>query len=124
MSGHLGHSSDEDRELISRMAAGDRSASDEFCSKCRPIILNYLRKYGNHQVSPEDLGQDILVQASQNIGQFRGDSGLKTYVLGIARKTLSKQLKRLPSQGPPISLDQCDVACAEASNGLSNTQRK
>ena len=104
-----------------RNLASDLSC-DAFCLKYRPIILRYVRGFGNHDLSPEDITQDVLLLAWQNLENFRGDSSIKTYILSIARRCISKRLKRLSSRQSPLSLDEITEEASDSFNDLSHPE--
>ena len=79
-------SSAHDRQLVSEVLRKDRKASAEFVGRCADYAYPFVR----HAVMPraevvEDLMQEILLAAWQNLGTFRGDASLRSWILGIAR---------------------------------------
>jgi RNA polymerase sigma-70 factor, ECF subfamily len=78
--------SPHDRELVSEVLRKDRKASAEFVGRCADYAYPFVR----HAVMPraevvEDLMQEILLAAWQNLGSYRGDASLRSWILGIAR---------------------------------------
>src|SRR5215471_21637166 len=83
-----GGESAESREaqLVSAVLRKDRKATAEFVSLCSDWIFPFVR----YRLLPrmdivEDLMQEILISAWKNLPNFRGDAGLRAWVLGIAR---------------------------------------
>ena len=107
--------------LSDRISACDMSC-EEFYSKYRPIILRDIKRFGNHDLSPEDITQDALLLAWQNLKNFRGDSNIKTYILSIARSCISKRLKHLSSRQSPVSLDEITEEASNSFSDLSHTE--
>jgi RNA polymerase sigma-70 factor (ECF subfamily) len=88
--------SDESR-LVSDVLAKDRKATAEFVSRC----VDYAYPFVCRRLMPrtelvEDLMQEIMLAAWQSLGSFRGSSGLRSWILGIARhKTEDYYRKRV-----------------------------
>ena len=73
-------------ELVSAVLRKDRKATAEFVSLCSDWIYPFVR----YRLLPrtdvvEDLMQEVLISAWKNLRNFRGDAGLRPWVLGIAR---------------------------------------
>lgn len=76
----------DDRQLVAEVLAKDRKATAEFVSLCADCVYPFVRR----RLMPrgefvEDLVQEILLAAWQGLSNFRGDGGLRAWVLGIAR---------------------------------------
>lgn len=77
---------DEDRRLVSAVLRRDRKATAEFVSRCADSVYPFVL----HRLSPrteavEDLMQEILLAAWRGLPDFRGEVGLRSWFLGIAR---------------------------------------
>ncbi len=71
----------------------DRSARfQEIHDTYRPRILRYLARLAG-QAEAEDLTQDVLIKVSIGLRQFRGDSGLATWIYRIATNTALDKLR-------------------------------
>jgi len=73
-------------QLVSAVLRKDRKATAEFVSLCSDWIYPFVR----YRLLPrtdvvEDLMQEVLISAWRNLPNFRGDAGLRAWVLGIAR---------------------------------------
>src|SRR5215471_15611753 len=73
-------------QLVSAVLRKDRKATAEFVSLCSDWIYPFVR----YRLLPrtdvvEDLMQEVLISAWKNLPNFRGDAGLRDWVLGIAR---------------------------------------
>ena len=73
-------------QLVSAVLRKDRKATAEFVSLCSDWIYPFVR----YRLLPrtdvvEDLLQEVLISAWKNLPNFRGDAGLRPWVLGIAR---------------------------------------
>ncbi len=58
----------------------------------RPRILRYLTRLVG-QADAEDLTQDVLIKVSNGLRQFRGESGLSTWIYRIATNTAIDNLR-------------------------------
>ncbi|MHC4387744.1 MAG: RNA polymerase sigma factor [Planctomycetota bacterium] len=89
---------DEDAVLLVRAGRGDRAAFDRLYHKYYRVVTSYLaRRNGCHDML-EDLVQEVFTRLWQNRKQFRGDSSVRTYVLGIAAHALSDYKRLLSKQ--------------------------
>jgi RNA polymerase sigma-70 factor, ECF subfamily len=76
----------DDRRLVSEVLGKDRKATAEFTARC----ADYVYPFVHRRLTPrteviEDLMQEILLAAWQNLQNFRGDASLRAWILGIAR---------------------------------------
>lgn len=63
----------------------------------------------------QDAAQDTFLTAQRASGGFRGDSSLRTWLLGIANNECRRIARRRRIEPPPIETrDVVDGACAEA----------
>lgn len=75
-----------DRDLVAEVLRKDRKATAEFVARCADPVYGYVRRRLSPRVDlVEDLVQEIFLAAWQNLDKFRGDSSLRSWVLGIAR---------------------------------------
>lgn len=83
---NLQSSESEERYLIAEVLAKDRKATAEFVALCADCVYPFVRRrLMPNTALAEDLVQEILLAAWQNLPGFRGDSDLRVWVLGIAR---------------------------------------
>jgi RNA polymerase sigma-70 factor (ECF subfamily) len=76
----------DERGLISGVLARDRKATAEFVGRCADWVYPYVvRRLIPRTEIVEDLMQEILLSAWQNLPNFRGDARLQAWILGIAR---------------------------------------
>ncbi len=76
----------DDITLVAAILRKDRKATAEFVSLHADAVYAYLR----HRLRPqadlvEDLMQEVFLAAWRNLGQYRGASSLRSWLLGIAR---------------------------------------
>ena len=82
-------------DLVARLREGDEAALDEFLDAYFDAIYNFIfyRVDKNHH-DAEDITQETLLAAVRAIGTYAGESGLYAWVVGIARRRLSRHYRR------------------------------
>jgi RNA polymerase sigma-70 factor (ECF subfamily) len=80
---------DDEHDLARRLALGDAAAFDQVVALCQPRVARLAsRLLGWPALADvEDVVQEVFVSVLENAGQFRGDSGLLTWISVI---TLNK----------------------------------
>jgi RNA polymerase sigma-70 factor (ECF subfamily) len=80
----------EDQKLASRMLAGDQRAFDFFFSTYAQRLAAFAaRRSSLDATGIEDVVQNTLVKAIRNLGRFRGEAALFTWLCGICRRELA-----------------------------------
>src|SRR5258708_27689507 len=75
-----------DRELVAAVLSKDRKATAEFVSRYGDAVYNYVRsRLIPHADRTDDLVQEVLMSAWQQLGSFRAESSLHAWLLAIAR---------------------------------------
>jgi RNA polymerase sigma-70 factor (ECF subfamily) len=92
---NLQSSESEERYLIAEVLAKDRKATAEFVARCADCVYPFVRR----RLMPrtdliEDLVQEILLAAWQNLLSFRGRGNLRAWVLGIARHKVEDHYRK------------------------------
>jgi RNA polymerase sigma-70 factor, ECF subfamily len=98
MSRSLKFEFDEDVRLMRRAANGDSAAFDRFYEKYEPVVTHYLISLDGYHLSLEDLTQEVFARLLQYPERFQGNSSIKTYLLGIARKVMLEDFRRLAKE--------------------------
>jgi RNA polymerase sigma-70 factor (ECF subfamily) len=92
-----------DRDLVIEVLRKDRKATAEFVARHADHVYAYVR----HRLIPradlvEDLVQETFLAAWEGLGKFRGESSLRSWLLGIARHKVEdhyrKRLRELQFQ--------------------------
>ncbi len=81
-------------DLVSAVLRKDRKATAEFVSQCSDWIYPFVCRRLPRSEIAEDLMQEILISAWQDLGKFRGDAGLRAWVLGIARHKIDDYYRK------------------------------
>jgi RNA polymerase sigma-70 factor (ECF subfamily) len=82
----MGDKSD-DLLLIGRFKNGDQSAFEELVLKYQDRIYNLCRQMLSNVQDAENAAQDTLIKAYQNLGKFKPDASLYTWLYRIAVNT-------------------------------------
>jgi RNA polymerase sigma factor (sigma-70 family) len=82
--------SQDDVELVSRIASGDEQAAGRFDARFRPLLVRFL----HGRIPPndhEDLVQNTFLAAITQIsqGRFQGTSSLGTWLIGILKHKIA-----------------------------------
>ncbi len=105
-----------DRQLVSRMQAGEQRAFDEFFAACAPRLTAFAaRRSGLDFASLEDIVQNTLVKAVRNLGAYRGDAALVTWVTEICRHELADVHRNAARRPVHDSLDVMESTSATVS---------
>jgi len=91
---------DTNAALIAEIRAGNTTAIEAFCEMFRPYIRRYAASMSRklNQQDIEDLTQEVLAVAMAKLGNFRGESQLRTWVIGITRNILLDRLRKMRRQ--------------------------
>lgn len=85
---------DQGQGLIGRIAAGDRAALAELYAAYERPLLAYLRLLSGDRLLAEELLQDTLLAVWHGAGAFRGQSTVRSWLFGIARRRAHDALRR------------------------------
>tara|TARA_R110002072_G_scaffold19826_2_gene73035 strand:- start:1829 stop:2629 length:801 start_codon:yes stop_codon:yes gene_type:complete len=77
--------------------------------KCRSHLKSYLLRITTNVQDTEDLVQETYIKSHKNVGSFRGESSLKTWIFTIA-SNLAKDLMRSKKRWPENVTDICKEA--------------
>jgi RNA polymerase sigma-70 factor, ECF subfamily len=102
---------ESDRALVARMGAGDQRAFDEFFHSSAPRLAAFAaRRSGLDAASVEDVVQNTLVKAIRNLGSYRGEAALFTWLTEICRHELADVYRKAARRPDHTSLDEPDSA--------------
>ena len=85
-----------DAELVAAVRKKDRKATAEFVSRYSGALYSYLRRrLMPRQDVVDDLFQQVFLEAWQQLASYRGESGVKAWLLGIARHKVQSHYRIL-----------------------------
>lgn len=74
----------EDQRLISSLQAGEEAAYEQLIERFQGPVYNLAYRLLNDQADASDVAQEVFLKIFRNVGSFRGDSSLRTWVYRIA----------------------------------------
>ncbi len=94
-----------DRELVSRMLAGDRRAFEAFFAAYAQRLAAFAaRRSALDAASVEDVVQDTLIKAVRNLATYRGEASLLTWLSEICRNELANVSRKAARRPAHVSL--------------------
>lgn len=124
-----------DQELVAEVLRKDRKATAEFVARCADHVYGYVKqRLVPHVDLVGDLVQEVFLAAWENLQTFRGESSLRSWLLGIARHKVEDYYRRrlrdlqlqqeddaVPPNEPesPVDLDE---VLAKDQTGLSTRE--
>lgn len=106
----------DDRELALRIAAGDRPAFDGLMRRYNRRLYRIARAAVGNDAEAEDCLQEAYLSAYRSMGQFRGDASLVTW---LSRMVLNECFARLRKTNrrqnliPTVNMDDMDAMAGD-----------
>ena len=110
-------------ELVGRARKGDNAAVEMLIEPLRRPLFSYVYRMVTHRGDAEDLTQDALARAVQQLPRFRAESRFKTWVFGIATNLCLDHLrakKRWRLEAQLLAEMEAD-ACPESAERIRAT---
>lgn len=85
---------DEDSRLMQKLMKGNLDAFNRLFDKYGSVLEHILANYANHNILPEDFIQEVFTRLWEKRMNFRGQSRFFTYLYGIAKHTLSEEMRQ------------------------------
>ncbi len=116
---------DDEKELVSRAAAGERPAFDELVRRYKDKMFALIYRMTSDRETALDLLQDSFFAAFKELPHFRGDASFGSWVYRIASNKSLNFLKRkkLLSFLPLESSDE-SAASYEMKDNIQNNELK
>ena len=84
-----------DAQLVLEVLRKDRKATAEFVNRHADHVYGYVRRrLIPHTEFADDLVQEVFLAAWENLEKFRGESSLRTWLLGIARHKVEDHYRK------------------------------
>ncbi len=106
----------EDIGLVERCQQGISEAFDELVLEYQKKVFNVAYRLLNNYDDANDIAQEVFVRAYKNIGGFRKESSIFTWLYRITvnlsmnrLKVLNRERKRLDSLDDPVSTEEGEV---------------
>ncbi len=94
-----------DNEMIAQVQAGDRNAFDQLVSEYQTRVVNIAYGMLSDREDAYDAAQEVFIKIYKNIGGFRMDSALSTWIYTITRNVCTDFLRK---RKEAVSLDAED----------------
>lgn len=72
-----------EKTLIEELRAGNATALRDFVDRYQPLILQTARGFVRNSEDARDITQDVFLDIMANLGRFREQSGLSTWIYRI-----------------------------------------
>lgn len=93
-----------DIDAAKRIEGGDLAATESFVCENYAPVLRFLRQLTGHVQEAEDLTQQAFIKAKHQIGSFRGDASLRSWLFRIAFHEYTHwKRRRRPTTGLEIA---------------------
>lgn len=92
-----------DTELVAKIKKGDMNAFDKLVSEYNKRVINIAYSLLSDREEALDAAQEVFIRVYKNIGNFRGDSSLSTWIYRITKNICTDILRK--RKGVVISLD-------------------
>lgn len=84
-----------DAQLVLEVLRKDRKATAEFVNRHADPVYSYVRRrLFPRTESVDDLVQEVFLAAWESLGKFRGESSLRSWLLGIARHKVEDHYRK------------------------------
>jgi RNA polymerase sigma-70 factor, ECF subfamily len=91
------------------MGAGEQRAFDEFYYANVPRLVAFTtRRSGLDPASVEDIVQNTLIKAMRNLGSYRGEASLFTWLTQICRHEIADATRKAARRPAHVSLEEPD----------------
>jgi RNA polymerase sigma-70 factor (ECF subfamily) len=86
----------QDDTLLKRLQAGDDEALTDLANAYRFKIYQLAFRYLRNKEDAEEVTQDVLFKVYRNVGTFRGDAALSSWIYRITFNTAMSRLRTAP----------------------------
>ena len=84
----------DEQSLISAVTSGDRAALGELLSQNQQRLYNIVYRMLGHHDDASEVTQEAMLKIVENIGSFRGQSNITTWMIRIAMNQSISHLRR------------------------------
>jgi len=98
--------------LIEKAKKGDQQALDEILLKEQKYIFNLMYQLTGDRANADDLTQEAIIKAFQNLNHFRFEASFHTWLSKIAMNLFLEKIRRKPPH-VSICLEKIKVPSAE-----------
>jgi RNA polymerase sigma-70 factor (ECF subfamily) len=114
---------DQDRDAMSRLAAGQDLALNEIMERWKSRLIAFLYRLTGNEASSLELAEETFVRVYQNRTKFRPDANFSSWLFGIAAN-LGRNHLRWQRRHPTLPLDAAGAAAMEGDPSKSAESRE
>ncbi len=92
--------STHDQRLVQRLKVGEPAAMPDLEANYGGRVFQLALRYMKNREDAEEVTQDVLLRVFQNIGAFRGDAALSSWIYRITFNTAMSRLRSLKFRRP------------------------
>jgi len=108
-----------DQKLVAAVLCKDRKATAEFVSLHADAVYSYIRRRLIPRVDlVDDVVQEVFLAAWESLGNFRGTSSLRSWLLGIARHKVEDYYRARLRELEPLPESELEVAAGGSASEL------
>ncbi|GAB5414571.1 MAG: RNA polymerase sigma factor RpoE [Congregibacter sp.] len=115
-------SSVTDKQLVTRVQAGDKGAFDLLVIKYQQKIMSLISRYVHDAHEVQDVAQEAFIKAYRALPGFRGDSAFYTWLYRIAINTAKNYLVSRSRRPPGSDVDLDDAQYMDAADALRDQE--
>jgi RNA polymerase sigma-70 factor (ECF subfamily) len=83
----------KEQELLRRLQSGDERAVDELAAAYGSKVFQLAFRYLKNKEDAEEVAQDVLYKVYRNVGSFRGDAALSSWIYRITFNAAMSRLR-------------------------------
>ena len=95
-----------DTDLVARALAGDDRSFEELVRRHQSKLRGFLRRLAGDDFIADDLAQEAVAEAYDNLEKFSGKSSFSTWLLGIGYNQFRHHRRKRREVGMPDSLPE------------------
>lgn len=113
-----------DRELLRRLALGERAALQTLYLAYQQRLLQFLSRLTHQRDSLEEAVNDTFLIVWRKAAEFRGESRVSTWIMGIAWRCALKSLRRNSDGAAQALMQSMQHETAPANEPASREERQ
>ncbi len=111
-----------DKELVSRVKQGDRTAFDLLFGRYQHKICSLVSRYVRDPHEVEDVAQEAFIKAFRALPKFRGESAFYTWLYRIAINTAHNHQMAKSRRPPGVDIAAEDAQFMDGADRLVETE--
>ncbi len=103
----------EDLRLVERMLAGEEAAFEAFGERCLKAVYRFtLARLQGDRALAQEIVQTAMAKALANLGTYRGDASLPTWLCSCCRNEILMHFRRRRTAPAEVALEEEDLEAA------------